>query len=651
MTIGNIPKEIRRKPSCRAYILLGYLPTTRLVNEPNKASRRRQLANLYHACMSLILHPLKSAGESGVFMTTGDGFTHRAHPLLACFVGDYPEQVLTTATFTGEYPICPTPRDEIGKYDRNVPVVLRELEHVLDALDSFDEDPAGFLQACEAVGVKPIVDPFWKDLPYAHIYRSITSDTLHQLYQGIVKHVISWIVKACGATEIDVRCRRMPPNHNIHNFMKGISTLSRVTGQEHDHMCRILLGLVIDIPLPGGLSNVRLLRAVRALLDFVYLSRYPVHTDETLELLEDSLARFHDAKKIFVDLGIRDSFNIPKLHSMRHYMMFIQLYGTTDNFDTAYTERLHIDFAKDAYAATNHKDEFTQMAKWLERKEKMFRHEQYIKWREDGSPISSARVEWQPPGLEVDRRLHMTKFPTIRAVPVDRLVEIYGATYFRPALARFIALANDPSLSRAQLEAKLRSIRMPFRSVPVWHRIKYTRKDPVSSITTTADSIHVRPSATDSHGRRVPGRFDTALVNDGMGKDTGIEGKSFDAFVSVHWDNLFIPVTDSQGTVLVACEWSSRYQKRLATSHLAVESLYLSTWLILSGILLSPIHPIATTSCTKFHRFETKMVDTSVVSSLLQTYGVAYIFFQNSARLHLRNGLVAMFLTRVLHFL
>ena len=72
---------------------------------------------------------------------------------------------------------------------------------------------------------------------------------------------------------------------------------------------------------------------------------------------------------------------------------------------------------------------------------------------------------------------------------------------------------------------------MPFRSVPVWHWIKYTRKDPVSSITMTADSIHVRPSATDSHRRRVPGRFDTALVNDGMGKDTGIEGKSFDAFV------------------------------------------------------------------------------------------------------------------------
>jgi hypothetical protein len=108
-------------------------------------------------------------------------------------------------------------------------------------------------------------------------------------------------------------------------------------------------------------------------LGFLYLAGYPVHTDETLELLDDALARFHEAKKIFVDLGIRDSFNIPKSHFAQHDVMFIRLYGTTDNFDTAYTERLHIDFAKDAYVATNHKDEFTQMAKWLERKEKMFR--------------------------------------------------------------------------------------------------------------------------------------------------------------------------------------------------------------------------------------------------------------------------------------
>ncbi|THU75135.1 hypothetical protein K435DRAFT_707611, partial [Dendrothele bispora CBS 962.96] len=66
-------------------------------------------------------------------------------------------------------------------------------------------------------------------------------------------------------------------------------------------------------------------------------------------------------KQIFVDLGAREHFNLPKLHSLAHYSRAIQLYGTTDNYNTEITERLHIDFTKDAYHATNHKDEYAQM--------------------------------------------------------------------------------------------------------------------------------------------------------------------------------------------------------------------------------------------------------------------------------------------------
>ncbi|KAF8814197.1 hypothetical protein BYT27DRAFT_7082726 [Phlegmacium glaucopus] len=381
LTIGNIPKEIRCKPSNRAYVLLAYLPTTQLENVSNKAARRRQLANLYHACMGRVLGPLKDCGTTGLFMASGDGLVRRNHPLLACFSGDYPEQVLTACVTTGQCAMCPTPRDEMGNYIRYQNPGLHDLDQILEALDSFDNDPGGFLQACSEAGIKPVVDPFWKDLPYVHIYRSITPDILHQLYQGILKHLIGWITQAVGPLKVDARCRRLPPNHNIRHFVKGITSLSRVTGQEHNQMSRILLGLVIDIPLPDGLSNVRLIRAVRALLDFLYLAQYPVHTDETLVLLEDALERFHNNKGIFVDLGIRDGFNIPKLHFARHYVDHIKLYGTLDNFNTEYTERLHIDLAKDAYAATNHKDEFTQMTVWLERKEKIFRHSQYVDWR------------------------------------------------------------------------------------------------------------------------------------------------------------------------------------------------------------------------------------------------------------------------------
>jgi len=144
------------------------------------------------------------------------------------------------------------------------------------------------------------------------------------------------------------------------------------------------------------------------------------------------------------------------------------------------------------------------MAKWLEHKEKIFRHKQYLSWLQNGSLISTPRIKWNPPGLELDRFLHMAKHPTVCAVPIDQLIKDYGTMYFCPALACFIALANEPNLIRAQLEARICGIRMPFGSVPVWHRIKYLRKDPVSSTTVTTNSIHVWPATIDTHGHTVP---------------------------------------------------------------------------------------------------------------------------------------------------
>ena len=444
---------------------------------------------------------------------------------MASFSGDYPEQVLTACIPTGQCATCPTPKDELGDYDRNQYLGLRDLDCILDALDSFEHDPGNFLQTCSEAGIKPIVDPFWKDLPYVHIYRSITPDILHQLYQGILKRLVGWVTQTVGPIEIDARCRRLPPNHNIRHFIKGITSLSRITGQEHDQMSRILLGLVIDAPLPDGLSSVRLIRAVRALLDFIYLAQYPVHTDESLMLLEDSLEQFHNNKEIFVDLGIRDSFNIPKLHFARHYSDYIRLYGTLDNFNTEYTERLHIDLAKDAYAATNHKDEFAQMTVWLERKEKIHRHHRYIDWRLEGCP-PPPQIEWTPPGLEINRTLKLTKRPTARMVPLDMLVANYGATHFCTALAHFVALTNEPDLTRAQLERKIWGIRFPFTKLPVWHRIKFVRMDPVTKKVSTADTIHCHPGRSDLRGNPISSRFDTALINDGTGEEIGLEGTS-----------------------------------------------------------------------------------------------------------------------------
>ncbi|KAL1747101.1 hypothetical protein HDZ31DRAFT_32557 [Schizophyllum fasciatum] len=501
MTIGNIPKEVRRKPSTRAYVLLGYLPTSRLLHIKSDAARRRCLANLFHTCLRRIVRPLKAAGLDGINMATADGAVRRMHPIHACYVGDYPEQVLCTCVKSGTCAQCGQPNSSLGQFDRAQADGLvngyRELGPVLDVINTYDQDPVGYASRCRAIGLRPTVKPFWQGLPFAHPFRAITPDVLHQLYQGVVKHLVSWLVDVFGAVEVDARCRRMPPNHNIRIFMDGISSLSFVTGQTHDEICRILLGLILDMPLPGRV-HPRVVRAVRAILDFLYLAQHPIHTDETLQDMNDALESFH-----------REKDNI-------------KMFGTTDNFNTQYTERLHIDFAKDAYAASNKKEEFAQMTIWLERKEKMHRHEQYIRWCSSGRPALQP-WDWTPPGLELSRTMRLSKRPSA-TVRLDALERDYGAEVFIPALKRFIAMSNNSSLTRRTLEDALHSVILRFNKVKVWHRIKFVSEDRLTGKRITHDSIHARPARKDKRGNVIPGRFDTALLSDGSSKETGVQG-------------------------------------------------------------------------------------------------------------------------------
>ncbi|TFK45446.1 hypothetical protein OE88DRAFT_1788392 [Heliocybe sulcata] len=534
MTIGNLPKEIRRKPSQGGHVLLGYLPTTRLVHITNKAARRRTLANLFHSCVRRILHPLKQAGQVGLAMVSSDGVWRRCHPIFATFVGDYPEQVLVAGTKYGDCPKCPVGHDGLGDYDEDDEYQLRSMDGSLDALATLADGPDVFVKACKTAGIKPIQQPFWEELPYVNIYQAITPDNLHQMYQGVMKHIIAWITSACSAAEIDARCRRFPPNHGIRIFQKGISTLSRVTGREHAQMCQLLLGLVLDIRLPNHVSSATLVRAIRALLDFLYLAQYPVHTDHTLDHLRDALRRFHDSKHIFVELGIRDQFNIPKLHALIHYFLSIQLFGTTDNYNTEYTERLHIDLAKDAYRATNRKDEYPQMTAWLERREKVLRHAKYIEWclaRRFRTPAPSQLqlTALDPPmyAREDVPGLRMAKHPTLRAVPLAAIRQDYGARFFSDAFARFVVQFNNPRFSAQQVEDASGDIFLPFQTLPVYHKIKFLHAD-VSRLDgasfTSSDAVHVRPGRSDKRGRPVPSRFDTVLVNLGSGNEFGLSG-------------------------------------------------------------------------------------------------------------------------------
>ena len=243
LTLGNIPRAIRRKPSEHACILLGYLPVTKIGKKGlTNRERKARTQKLFHAAMHLLLKPLVRAGTEGVEMTGGDGCVRRIYPILASYVADYPEQCLVTCSKYGTCPKCQCPADKLGD---DKPCNARTPAFTKSVIQAgwADGRSAGAAEAhCMSQDVSGAVEkPFWADLPYADIHLSTTPDVLHQLYQGVFKHLVSWCQDLLSPEELDRRLRCLPPSYGIRHFKNGISALAQISGKERKEMARVLL--------------------------------------------------------------------------------------------------------------------------------------------------------------------------------------------------------------------------------------------------------------------------------------------------------------------------------------------------------------------------------------------------------------------------
>ncbi len=269
----------------------------------------------------------------------------------------------------------------------------------------------------------------------------------------------------------------------------------------------------------------RLVRAVRGLLDFLYLAQYQVHSEDTLRQMKDALALFHDNKDIFVDLGLSTPFNLPKLHWAQHYVASIRRFGSPDNFNTEYTERLHIDFAKKAYRASNHKEVLPQMTTWMDRKEKVLRFAQHVKSKQDR--LAGVVKVYKNPGLREGPHYKIANNPSQPKVKIERLVSDYHAPRFTAALKEFVVQNNQPHLAAEEITriALIQSmIHVPH--VAVYHKVRFSLGDQheIPWTRNERDVIHVKPSQKNKHNQLIPGRFDPAIIDMGSGQHIGVDG-------------------------------------------------------------------------------------------------------------------------------
>lgn len=318
----------------------------------------------------------------------------------------------------------------------------------------------------------------------------------------------------------------MPPNYQTHILSKGISGLSNVTGHEHADMGRVILGVIINLPMKNiaQIAPPEVVRAVCALLDFMYLAQYPVHSDKTLTQMVDALEQFHKNKDIFIDLGAQFDFLINKLHYALHYWLMIEHLGTIDNYNTEHTEQLHILFAKTAYSFINSKNEYSQMTLWVECKEKVLGHEKFISWVMQGKP---SLISLTP--AKIPKPFTMTKHPSKKQVFFDNLIQDYHASEFIYALTHFIYQRRNPSYTYAEVEGEIANITLPFTAVAVYYKARFwLGSQEVHRLQSNEhDVVHTSPAKTDDNNKEIASaRFDTVLISDGQSGYLGVQGST-----------------------------------------------------------------------------------------------------------------------------
>ncbi|KAF7310204.1 hypothetical protein MIND_00394000 [Mycena indigotica] len=309
----------------------------------------------------------------------------------------------------------------------------------------------------------------------------------------------------------------------LRRFKKGISGVSQWMGKEYKEMERVLVGVMT------GAVEAPVLTVVKSLVDFIYYASLQSHTKRTLDALQHALDIFHSHKQVIIDHGIRDHFNIPKIHSMQHYVEAIRRLGSCDGFNTESPERLHIDFAKNAYNASNGKDYTEQMTVWLQRREAIALRSRFILWYDSHElPPQAASSKAPLPtadSIDEDARLTSNEPEMVGQITSgSRPTTTYAIAKSPPAPHRTVArLEAEYGISDfvAVLTAFLRQNFLSLPLLPssfdfydIFHQIKISLpRNRYLSPKQRALRIRAVPAAPNV-GRKegAPASFDTALV-------------------------------------------------------------------------------------------------------------------------------------------
>ena len=127
----------------------------------------------------------------------------------------------------------------------------------------------------------------------------------------------------------------------------------------------------VFIPVISGLVHPGIVRTISTFLEFCYLVCRSQIDESVLDELDATTERFHKERKIFIELGIRDDFLLPRQHSLKHYRSLIQMFGAPNGLCSSITESKHTKAVKEPWRRSSRNEPLGQMLLTNQRLDKL----------------------------------------------------------------------------------------------------------------------------------------------------------------------------------------------------------------------------------------------------------------------------------------
>lgn len=389
MTISNIDSTVRQKATSHAWMCVGFLPIPEfLVFSDIQAVLA---ARIWHRCLDIITASLKETARAGAYIPDPAGCTRQIFTPLVAYTADLPEQQLIAAVAKNASPVSIATLKSFGDAKGSDPRLgvntLYQIAAVCKKWDPwrFPE----FIEAAKKEGLSGVNLPFWRDWSRSDPSLFLAPEVLHTLHKFFFDHALVWCKAVLGAEELDRRFRCLHKRVGYRHFAGGITHVNQMTGREHRDIQRTIVAVI------AGAVDGGFLRAIRALIDFIYIAQYPRHTASTIGSMTDALDEFHKHKHHILEANARtgksgpmDHFNIPKLELFHSFGRSIEHLGAIMQYTADVSERLLITTCKHSFKHTNHKafwDE--QCAHNLDRQERIRLFDLYTLLRDNNQSL------------------------------------------------------------------------------------------------------------------------------------------------------------------------------------------------------------------------------------------------------------------------